>query len=795
VDRDPLDVLPLGAFPIDPWVVLLWTPNVMISSTISELAGLRQEVGDLVEAGGLATAWLFEEHAAAAGSPASEQYLGEAKACDLYVLIVANQHSEATEAEYNAAYNDNPEKVLPFFLGEGTPDVTAFRSLIEERHTRVERKSNAELITAIATTIQHAVETGSPIRPTLLADLDARIERARTAIADVPMLFEPRLAQGSNDMPPRIESARSVLQGGCSVALTGIGGSGKTMAALISMRRAAGDHRTLPIYANITDAITDPTEAIRQRLEASRFRASVDLIDRWAAEGRIFLVADAIENLTPVARRSFMTNVAAWVDRYPRCGFAVCARRFTEGELVAFQHWEAARLGPAELDLLADCLEIPRIPTDTPPQLRELAGWPMWATALMVYGTGADTGLQLLNELVRARFTTAGMSSPLEVEELKAAASYLAFAQWPATSSPLSEVLDHLSAWSSSHGAARFTERPAADLLHRLAESGLIESGDIVEFLHRLFATLLAAEHIVAEQSPTVATVPAELAPFVCALADDDHHVTFLNNVLSVHDVFVLASFLRLSPPREREHDLEGDSKRMSETFQLLSDSGERLEGLARDSWIAWRPTTSHQNLTFSTADYDSWRAGSNRTIHLWPVNPLTLCTPEFMAGVVTLAEFRERVLSLSPAGDPYDQAHPERVGQLLRDHSRLRSEILGTVHARRELELEYLSRLGLRASELVRPPAGEPRITIWATSSTDATLNLAWGAAEPSVEIRSGPNEVMDGINMQLGTLLNGQDQAVAYDTVSKRIASALGARLTARSWKHPLLVPAMSW
>jgi hypothetical protein len=163
--------------------MLMKMPTVMLSSTIGELATLRAEVGRGVEEAGVATAWRFEVHAVAEGSPPEEQYLGIATMCDLYIVIISSQQSDATEAEYQSAYADNPDKILAFFVGDGTPAVAEFRALIESRHTRVQRPTADALVDPITNAILEAVSTGRMVRPSLLLGLDQRIDRARTAIA------------------------------------------------------------------------------------------------------------------------------------------------------------------------------------------------------------------------------------------------------------------------------------------------------------------------------------------------------------------------------------------------------------------------------------------------------------------------------------------------------------------------------------------------------------------------------------------------------------------------------------
>ena len=267
--------------------MLLRTPIVMLSSTISELSDVRDAVSTTVESAGLATAWRFEVHAASAGAPSDEQYLGIARTCDLYVVIVAAQQSEATEAEYRAAYEDNPEKVLAFFLGEGSAEVEEFKTQLETRHTRITRQGLESLVPEIGRSIQEYLESGKIIRRHLLEDIDRRIERPRTLVTDLPMLLEPRIRSDEQE-----GYARDLISREARIVLTGIGGAGKSLCAATTARRLSSDRRMLPMFLPVSFGATDLGQMIVGKLTSVRFEASEQLLHRWAAEGRLTIVVD-----------------------------------------------------------------------------------------------------------------------------------------------------------------------------------------------------------------------------------------------------------------------------------------------------------------------------------------------------------------------------------------------------------------------------------------------------------------------------------------------------------------------
>jgi hypothetical protein len=109
-------------------------PLVMLSSTIEELRDVRSATAALISEQDVATPWAFELHAAASGERASLQYLRIARNCDVFVLLVSQIYSPATVAEYEIAYRDNPNKIVPIFIGRTPPELEELRLTISSAY-------------------------------------------------------------------------------------------------------------------------------------------------------------------------------------------------------------------------------------------------------------------------------------------------------------------------------------------------------------------------------------------------------------------------------------------------------------------------------------------------------------------------------------------------------------------------------------------------------------------------------------------------------------------------------------
>lgn len=413
----------------------------------------------------------------------------------------------------------------------------------------------------------------------------------------------------------------------------------------------------------------------------------------------------------------------------------------------------------------------------------------MWATALIVYGPEARTGLDLLQRLVATRLQTAGMSSAIEAAELRSAASYCAHRLWPATASTAGHVLELLKRWRTSE---EFAPRPAEDVLRRLGEAALLEVGDEVAFPHRLIATILAAEHIVAGNGKAL---DQELAPFVAALADDDGHLELLHQTLLDYPVFVLARYLRLSPPRRRNDEANADVRRLADAYRLWSSPHGELDVMMSSTWIAWRPASVASARVCGDHEYGTWRSESEAPVQFWPSPPFTERSPEFIAAVYVLGRFRTRVLELDPGVDQAATVTEEDVRALLPDETTLTRTVAQTLRDRRDARLKLLAKLGLGNDKKLQPQSGEPLVTITTPPGEAPLVRLEWRIDHPHGVI--SPSGVGDMLSMTTSVrhLLSGGADKVAFDDLERAIEEELGCRLSAQNWTRPELVPAWAW
>jgi hypothetical protein len=644
----------------------------------------------------------------------------------------------------------------------------------------------------ISRSIVEAVETGKLLRPALLQSIEDRIEKSRTLIADVP-LVDPRILGGGHE-----GYARDMLTQDGHVSLSGIGGAGKTICAAITAHRAAMDGRTLPLLVTVTHESTRLEDLILRGFSAIRFQLGTELLTRWAHEGRLFVVVDGIEAVEGRNRRRLMNSIAEWGEQYPRSGIVVCARQMVPGELDAFMAFSMAPISASQLHDMAIALGLQAVHR-FPEQVADLARWPMWATALLVYGPQSHTGLELLQTLIEARLRASGMSSALELEELRSASTFLAHEVWPDTECTAAEALTYLATWSATDSTRmRFEARTAEDLLGRLGQAGLVEIGSIVSFPHRLFATILASEYASKNTARAINSSP-ELSPFVAALLDDDRHSDVLTQLLGGGHVFAVARFLRLSPPHPRSPNLETDVARMINSLQSLSHDGTSLQVITGEEWIAWRESQSQGiDLRASDGDYMLWRSRSNVEVEFWPFSPFLTRTPEFIAAIQVLRKFRREVLQLDPGGNPHGSMPSSRVRTLLKNKDDAETLVLQRLSERREAFNELVSQLGMSEIEELQAPKGEPQVMIHPGSEAGPWMDLSWADQPPQVTfVTSEASESVFESYTRMGVdaLLSNNAASAAYATLTSKIEGALGCRLTSQAWERPELISAWAW
>ena len=494
---------------------------------------------------------------------------------------------------------------------------------------------------------------------------------------------------------------------------------------------------------------------------------------------------------------NLLHSIERWADRYPRCGVTVCARHFAEGELAQFRHMKPAPLEDSQLEDLRTALDFGSPSPARSPRVQDLARWPLWVTALYSLAHSAQTGLELLQAIVATRLETAGITSQIEAAHLRAAAGHLALSIWPSTEVSVASAIQTLTAWQQDRVAAdRFSPRPTEELLGQLSASGLLEVGDVIGYPHRLFATLLAAESAVLEESTTVAA-DEELAPFVAALADDDSHQVFLRSIFSSAGIVAVARYLRLAPSLSRQQMCDSNSARLADAFQALSPRGERLDVLCTDNWVALRLARERSGTLASTDDYEAWRGSSDEPVEMWAGSPFVTHSPEFVAAVYAITKFRSEILKLSEERDAPREMSEAKVRNLIRRVPDLEASVFDAAQRWKRAREEYLERLGPRGEDFGLTVKGEARVVVHVSAKPNPWVEIQWGSEEATVIIDTeldGPL-LASGQSMALSRFLAESVEAFVHGELESGIERALGCRLRSKAWSHPEAVPAWAW
>ncbi|MBI4882996.1 MAG: DUF4062 domain-containing protein [Actinobacteria bacterium] len=771
-------------------MILRDRPSVMISSTIGELEAERTQIAELLEAADLADGWLFELHATAAGQPAEAQYLDMARSCDIYVVIVAAQRSEATEAEYHAAYLDNPRKIMPFFIGEFADATAQFRSLIEARHVRVHRHGLDELAAAVVAAITEHICSGEIVRPTLLASVDERLRRSERAVmTSMPIGFVPMVSasprthdeEGAAEPRPATCLPSDVQR----IVLEGLGGAGKSYSALAVLRSAAGNDR-LPIVIQPMNSASSIEDLSTAALEAVRFFPGTALLHQLAHKGHIGIVVDGVDALALSDRRIFLDDVDRFATQFPRCLIVCCVRRTLPEELPSFSRFMPAPLSDEQVADMFAALDVPRV-SSFPKQVEDLARWPLWAWALIEVGTTAPTGLVLLQQLLDHRITTSGSYSPVERDLLTRAAGQLAFDAWPATSLSAVRALDVLQAWAATSSImGRFVVPPAETVLQRLSAAGIVQLTPDVAMAHPLFATYLGAQHAatVGPMTDAMANDP-EFAIFTAALSDaHDDKV----GILLRHGPVGQARYMRLVPemPREATPD---DAGAFTAAVAVLT--GKNLQCIVTQEWTAWRESTDSTIATID--DVGSWLNDAN--VVFVAGNAFTRRTPVDIAAMESLADFKEQIGRQRPNGPAFDRPSTKEL-KALRKLARLDLDEL-MMQAGADWRREWRRQAAAMKVDMIAEIAiddGEPQITAIERWPDDPLIRIRWG--DSASVTWTGKEQVagMWGLQPLANFLDPGRDSRI-YEDVARQVEQALGCSFSSQSWSRPELVAAWAW
>ncbi|HEX6394676.1 MAG TPA: DUF4062 domain-containing protein [Acidimicrobiales bacterium] len=760
----------------------------MISSTIGELAAEREAINSALDGLSLADGWLFEFHATAAGETAEEHYLAVASSCDLYVVIVAGQGSEATEAEYQAAYADTSRKILPFFVGEPTKDTESFRSLIESRHVRVHRGDHSDLASAVVNAIAASVRSGEIVRSGLLEELDELLRRRERVVReDLPLGFVRYLHSAADQAGEHHSvAATSIADLEVNVVLEGIGGSGKTYTALATLRRHNA-HGRLPIVIVPTRSSLSAEGLILGAFESVRFFPGEELLHQLARDGRIAVVVDGIDALASDDRRIFLADLDRFCSRFPRCRTTCCVRRAMASELASFARYTLAALSDVQTHEMFQAVGAPEV-RRFPEQVSDLARWPLWTWALLEVGPVASTGLVLLEKLIEHRIKISGSYSPLEQRMLVHAGGALAFAAWPEPNLSSDQALEALVRWAASDYVLARYSLPSADvLIQRLSEAGVVQLTPSVSFAHPLFATYLGALHAsLTRQVTDLMSADPEFAVFVAAMSGNDRpEETALT--LQRHGAVGQARYLRLVPLESRTPQAD-DVAVFGLALQTLD--GRSAECIVADDWTAWR-SAEVPGVGSPTAITEWMSAGE---VNFLPGNAFASRSPLVLATIESLARYKQLVAEVQPFGDRFDRLSERELLRLRRMHQRQRDDLVLEAVLNWRTDWRDLATT-MKLAELPEAAIGEgdPVVTVFETWP-DPMLSVDWNGP-PHVTWVQGSPDPRSGRYERLSTYLDPGRKARVYQDLIRLAEQALGCSFSSQAWSRPETVASWAW
>jgi hypothetical protein len=793
-------------------MILRRRPLVFISSAISGLTELRERIAERLQAMALAEQWLFEIHATAAGEPAEAHYLDIARSCDVMVVIVGDRRTTGTEDEYHEAFRDNPDKILPFFLGDGSDEVNDFRDLLEQpdRHLRKKVANEDEMVDAVCDAIEQTVRTGRLITGSIRTGLAARLEALDRLIGlDPPRSYLPALAEGAGAATwsqawPRLNP----------MAVVSPGGAGKTYGALVALHQLASVTRlplrerpvndktaldiVIPLYLRATaDEHTMPG-MIARAFASARFFPGDDLAAQYAMEGRLAVVVDGHDDLVASAREELLRSVVEWQATYPRCRLAVLARGLSQAQLPNWHVVGSAPLSDAHVQEIFECEGQPlRGMHDVPAELKDIVIWPFWCAALARHGLAASSGLALLRLVISERLNK--NAEALRAAKVRAGLGAIALETHPAVEVSVSDAVDILLRWQDSDGVRqRFDVEPAEALLEAIRHSGLVQAeGERIVFLHPLLASVLGAESAQAHPGDQRLRASPELAVFTAALLGDSQHEQLLD-LLAHGDVFFAARVLRLSTPTARASEVEADLGRYQTALRSLAsvagpDVAQELPSIGAvaaqgDGWTALTHVPNTEGTV--VASYEEVMAAAEaREVVVWEDGPFTTRLPEHLAVAEALLRFkrgfdeltRSEIEVKTPA--PPAPANPDQ----------LRQRVLAHVRAVAQAERDLRERAGLAGSPSLPTLDGEPHLEI-SSSHGGRWIEETWGHEKAEVTIRGewDPKQApWDGV----AEFLDADAGDAARNRLRKTVEKEIGSNLGSASWNRPTALAGWVW
>jgi len=785
-------------------------PLVFISSAIAGLTELRALISERLEALDLADQWLFELHTTAAGEPAEAHYLDIARSCDLMVVIVGDRRTEGTEDEYEESFLDNPDKILPFFLGDGNDEVKPFRDKLEQpdRHLRKKVHTEDELFDAVVEAVEAAVRSGrlltAPLRRALaarLAALDQLIE------LQPPRSYLPALDGGGTRVPWSYAWSQA-----SPMLVEGPGGAGKTYGALTALHqlslvnrmrlREREEHEqapldvVLPLYLRATADEHRMPGLIAQAFAAARFFPGPELTEQYAREGRLAVVVDGHDDLTGAQREALLESVGVWQTAFPRCRVALLARAVTDNQLSDFNRLHPAPFDESQITEMFECEgRAIRGMIDVPAELTDLVIWPFWCAALARFGLEASSGLALLQKVIEGRLAATHDAS--RAAKLRAAMGWLALQAYPSPGFSAAQGLEWLADWQQTpETRARFETEPAETLLEAVRHSGLIQAEDQqLVFLHPLLAAVLAAEAGLSDPTQEAVQASGELSVFCAALLGEQQHGLVLETFES-HDIFFVARVLRLHVPHTRTSNPEADLQRYQQALRALAPlAGPQYETVLRTStvnaaraenWTALTHVEGEEPEVLETYE-DLVATDPESEVVVWQNDPFTERLPEHLAAAEVLMRFKRGFDELTRSEMEYDQPVPPAP----EDGDELAQQLLEHTRAVAEAERALREQAGLADSPSLPTLEGEPHLEI-SSSSGGRWIDETWG--HPEAEVRFEGSVEPEGYDSVARFLAKGPADA-ARGRLRTRVEKEIGSALGSAAWNRPTALAGWVW
>jgi hypothetical protein len=785
-------------------------PLVFISSAIAGLTELRARISERLEALELAEQWLFELHTTAAGEPAEAHYLDIARSCDLMIVIVGDRRTEGTEDEYDQAFLDNPDKVLPFFLGDGSDEVKPFRDLLQQpdRHLRKKVDNEDDLVEAVVSAVEAAVRSGRLVTAPLRRALAARLDALDQLISlDPPRSYLPALDAGGARL-----GWNQALSQASPMLVVGPGGAGKTYGALTALHQLSLVNRTrlreredhdqapldvvLPLYLRATADEHRMPGLVAQAFAAARFFPGPELTEQYSREGRLAVVVDGYDDLTAAHREALLESLAAWQMANPRCRFALLARAVPENQLLDFNRLAAA---PFDEDQIVEMFECEgrsiRGMIDVPAELTDLIVWPFWCAALARFGLEASSGLALLRNILEGRL--AATHDPARATKLRAAMGWLALKAYPSPGFSHADGLEWLAEWQLTPEAqARFESETAEALLEAVRHSGLIQPEDQqLVFLHPLLAGVLAAEAALPDPTQEKVQASGELSVFCAALLGEEAHETVLE-LLAARDIFFVARVLRLHVPRSRSSDPSPDLQRYQQALRALAPmagpldeaalSGSTVRSARAEGWMALTHVQGDEPALVDS--YEELTSGEpDSEVVVWQGDPFAERLPEHLAAAEILMRFKRAFDDLTHSEPEPHQGVPSAP----EDREELSTRLLEHTRAVAEAERTLREQAGLAHSQSLPTLEGEAQLVI-SSSNGGRWIDETWGHDEP--EVRFEGEAQPDGWD-SVARFLAEEAHDAARDRLRKRVEKEIGSALGSAAWNRPTALAGWVW